>query len=336
MTAPLAAVPEEPEDRSGPPGEGTFDQWLSFLLTQRSSEVIEGVFDGDGTAIVGQPYAGKTTLAQGIALYLVTGCKEFLGRPVAPGPHRVFYVATDPGGPARVAEQFHKMGLPATASLSLGPLPGGASDKKAWDDWFRARQDDGTTIVIFDNLLGMAREGEDFDRTSGALPILSILRRCREAGMAVLAVAHPPKNHQGVTALGSQAFEAFFRRRINYDGEGDAPRRLRIVSNSYHPLEGTVVLGRNGLPEIQGELLRSRSDERTKRYGEADLRNVAESILNGPDGARASVNAGGNFLTAQGVSQSASAGGRMIRRAARMGHLRLEKIAGRDVIFPPA
>ena len=295
MSVSLVAAP-----RSEEPGDGaTLDEWVRFLdRFAKLAEVIDGLFDGDGTVIVGAPYAGKTQLALAISACLAgSESTEFFGRPVdRTRLHSVAYVATDPGAIRRAVERLTSMGVPSGAGRGIRfyGLPGVATDTDAWARWADELHAKGVTVVVLDNLMGTVRQGEDFDKPAGAAPVLERLRELRARGFDILVVSHPAKGG-GTTPLGSVMFDAFFRRRVNLTGEG-ARRQLTTRSNDGDEWSGSTRLGKGGLVEVVAsgglQRKRDRSGDRLTTYRGVDLSEAARALLAGPDSVRESQSAG--------------------------------------------
>lgn len=295
-----------PDELLRPPEGGSYADWLTFMESaDATADLIDGIFDPFGTVVVGQPFAGKTWLALNVAAALATGRKLFLGRDVRRGCHRVVYIGTDPGSRHVAAERLRAMGVPGEAPIRLDRLPARADDSDTWALTVRQWERERVSAVILDNLLGATPENGDMNQTDTAGPLLRRLASVADAGIAVMAIAHPAKGG-GATPLGSVAFDAFFRRRLFMGGSA-----LAITSNNGHPMVLHYRRMDDGWLEV-GE-----PKQRLQRNREPAVFNMADGDLTQflAASSGASPTELGKRLHRIGKAKSAEAGRKQVERA---------------------
>ncbi len=193
----------------------------------RPPDLIAGVLASSATLLYGLPEAGKSFCSVAMARALLCG-DDFLGHATdTTRPHRIVYVCTDPGGShettARVGASVRGSGL------AFVPLPRADA---AWADLLAACREDGTTLLVVDNLSGAITPGADLNLTSAATPVTANLTQLVEAGAAVLLLAHSAKNGSGAGGpLGSVVTSGWGRRQLHLTSGANGVRRLRLSGN---------------------------------------------------------------------------------------------------------
>jgi replicative DNA helicase len=162
----------------------------------RDDEVLQA--DGEPLLIAAPPGAGKTTLAQQLAIALAgIGADHLLGFPVSPIEGKVIYVAAD--RPAQAARSFRRMvgeddreALAERLEVWRGPLPFNLTAEPGRLAPFLKARDAGA--VVIDSLGAVA-----FDLASdeAGSRVFAALSEATAEGIEVVALHHDRKREQG-------------------------------------------------------------------------------------------------------------------------------------------
>jgi len=210
--------------------------------------------------------AGKSLLTLDLATALSTG-EQWLGRAVQGGPHRVAFVVTDPGAVAETSRRWQDRTGTRTGLL-VGQLD--PTQPEVWRRLAEQVQDDGTTVLVLDNMLG-ALAG-DVNSAKDCRVLTDGLNLVLATGAAVVAVHHTGKAGEhgpGRSPLGSQHLKAWPRSVLRLSHRGGPDRRaLTTESNNSEPLDLSLSvewMGRAARFDVLTETqVNERSRERSK------------------------------------------------------------------------
>lgn len=188
--------------------------------------LVPGLVSAHLTGLIGEPYAGKSSVATNLVASALTG-GEFLGRPWARRPDRAVVVCTDPG---LVDEYTNRLADLAEAAgrEDYGTVVFLERAPRTVDDWEEfatdARIGSGTLVVV-DNLSGVV----DTNNAQEVRPFLeAVTDVCVTARRAPVVIAahsssktgfngRKPKGALGLTSI-SGAFRLELRISRNPDG----------------------------------------------------------------------------------------------------------------------
>lgn len=246
--------------------------WLDYYA-DTPEFLVDGLVPASATLVIGEPMAGKSLLALDLATALSTG-DEWLGRAVQGGPHRVAFLVTDPGAVAETSRRW-KDRTGASTGLLVGQFDTG--NPEGWQRIAEGVEDDGTTVLVLDNLLG-ALAG-DVNSAKDCRVLTDGLNLVLSTGAAVIAVHHTGKAGEhgpGRSPLGSQHLKAWPRSVLRLSHRGGPDRRaLTTESNSAEPLDLSLSVHWTGRAARFDVLTEKAVNERSRERSKETLDKVA-------------------------------------------------------------
>jgi len=212
--------------------------WIStdFVLEDHSAYVVKGlVAPGDVGAILGQPGAGKSTLAPHLG-YAVARGLPFFGMRTRKG--RVLYLAAE--DQAGVKRRVFALGEEGGHTLNLAVLAvGNLRELNAVAAVMAAVTSFQPTLVILDTMAA-AFAGMDENSSADMGSVVAFSRAIANTGVAVLLVAHPAKAADGGNSTA--------RGHGSLNGTLDMSLVLTVadVTNPSELVQGRLAKNRNG------------------------------------------------------------------------------------------
>ncbi|MEU3446042.1 AAA family ATPase [Streptomyces thermolilacinus] len=185
------------------------------------------------TMLSGEPKAGKTLLAAGMAIALINGHSEFLGLPVHQRLDHIIFGVTDEGASAELKARL--TGAVPDNSVTVFPVEDTGRDgfwASVLEDLVQMRPG----LFVLDNVIGALSPGEDISEPSAAARFMRSVRPISSAGIPVLLVTHTPKGTaEGMSVasspIGGRQFGAAARSLITLRNSGKKGRRIQTAIN---------------------------------------------------------------------------------------------------------
>jgi hypothetical protein len=236
--------------------------------------------------------AGKSLLAVDLAVALVRGETDWLGRTIAPGtPNGVYFLVTDAGAEVEIARQLARLGIKPEDMVTVARARRGPALVDQWARFGERLRAEGYGLVVIDNGTGLVH---DIVKPESVNPLFDGLKELTapDIGLTVLLVHHEPK--MGTGAAGNYSWESEPRWRLSLSkvngdyrslvAEGNALSDmppvigLRMPRRTHPGSRFTLADDRNIAPEDRSASM-DKDDERILKilsHGRADWRNQEE------------------------------------------------------------
>ena len=205
---------------------------------ERETHLIAGVLSTTLTVLAGQPTAGKTHLAVGMAAALLNDEPRFLGCELSGGLESVAFVCTDADGAASVRRRL--------APLVKRDDPGrvrvvdySATGEVAWTALVDAVAGLAPGLLVVDNVLGIV---DDVNDNGEARRVTAPLLGLTQQGTAVLLLTHTGKPsptgpaHGVNAAIGARTWSVPARVKATLTSREDQRRQIKAYSNDSAPV----------------------------------------------------------------------------------------------------